>query len=116
TAAVPSMVPPVVVVPALAKAPAELLAQVYVFTNGHSGKGPMGPLGGQPDIFDFAPGEAGYRPLRNINLVTWKDAGAASDLTSLGALNKAIDAGKVSVKEAGVVVNMPFLTWPGGTR
>ncbi len=63
---------PVLVVPALANAPKELLASVYVFTNGKTGDGPTGPLGGQADIFEHPPGDAGYRPLRAVTLVTWK--------------------------------------------
>ncbi len=35
---------PVLVVPSLAKAPEEMLARVYVFTNGLTGDGPLGPL------------------------------------------------------------------------
>ncbi len=35
---------PVLVVPALAQAPKEMLARVYVFTNGLKGEGPLGPL------------------------------------------------------------------------
>ena len=107
---------PVLVVPALAKAPKELVARVYVFTNGKTGDGPTGPLGGQADIFEHPPGDAGYRPLRAVTLVTWKDEAAARVLTSVAALQSVIDSGAVNVKEPGVVVNMPFLTWPGGRR
>ena len=107
---------PVLVVPALAKAPKELLAPVYVFTNGPTGDGPTGPLGGQADIFAHPPGDAGYRPLRAVTLVTWKDVMAARVLKSTAELERVIESGAVSVKETGVVVNMPFLTWPGGKR
>ena len=107
---------PVLVVPALAKAPKELLARVYVFTNGKTGDGPTGPLGGQADIFEHPPGDAAYRPLRAVTLVTWKDEASARVLKSMAALQSVIDSGAVSVKEPGVVVNMPFLTWPGGRR
>lgn len=107
---------PVLVVPSLANAPAEMLAPVYVFTNGYSGMGPMGPLGGQPDIFDKAPGEAGYSPLRNIIIVTWNAGATIVPLKSYEGLKNAIDSGAISTKETGFVVNMPFLTWPGGTR
>jgi len=107
---------PVLVVPSLAKAPKEMLAPVYVFTNGHKGNGPMGPLGGQPDIFDNAPGDPKYSPLRNIILVTWKEEMTARTLKSVSELKSVIKSGAVSTKEAGVVVNMPFLTWPGGKR
>jgi len=107
---------PVPVVPALADAPAALLALVYVFTNGWDGMGPMGPMGGQADVFDKSPGEPGYSPLRNIILVTWADGAAVKVLKSIADLKVAIDSGSVSIKEAGIVVNMPFLTWPGGSR
>lgn len=107
---------PVPVVPSLAKIPAELLAPVYVFTNGYSGMGPMGPLGGQPDIFVGVPGQAGYSPLRNIITVTWADGADIVELRSFSALKTAIDSGAVSTQVAGVVVNMPMLTWPGGSR
>ncbi len=64
---------PVLVVPSLAKAPREMLAPVYVFTNGMTGDGPMGPLGGQADIFERPPGDPAYSPLRAVTLVTWQD-------------------------------------------
>jgi hypothetical protein len=107
---------PVPVVPSLAKAPPEMLAPVYVFTNGYSGTGPMGPLGGQPDIFDKYPGQDGYSPLRTVILTTWAEGANVEMLMSLDALNAAIDAGAITTKKAGIVVNMPFLIWPGGTR
>lgn len=107
---------PVLVVPALAKAPKEMLARVFVFTNGKTGDGPMGPLGGQADIFEHHPGSPGYRPLRAVTLVTWKNQMSAHLLKSVAELQDAIGKGALSLKETGIVVNMPFLTWPGGTR
>jgi len=107
---------PVPVVPSLANVSAEILAPVYVFTNGFSGMGPMGPLGGQPDIFVGVPGQEGYSPLRNIILVTWTDGAEIVAMKSYDELKVAIDSGAITTKEAGVVANMPFLTWPGGSR
>ena len=107
---------PVLVVPTLADAPAQMLARVYVFTNGVMGDGPMGPLGFQPDVFDKPPGDPGYRPLRKIVLVTWKDAAAARVLKSAADVEGAVTKGEVTTEEPGVVVNMPFLTWPAGRR
>ena len=107
---------PVLVVPSLAKAPKEMLARVYVFTNGMTGDGPMGPLGGQADIFERPPGDPAYSPLRAVTLVTWQDETSARVLKSVAELQGVIDSGAVSIEEAGVVVNMPFLTWPGGQR
>lgn len=104
---------PVLVVPSLAKASDEMLANVYVFKNGVKG---MGPLGFQPDVFDNPPGTAGYRPLRRLILVTWQDAQAARELKSLTEVQAALDKGELTAEQPGVVINMPFVTWPGGTR
>jgi hypothetical protein len=104
---------PVIVVPSLAQAPEEMLAKVYVFTNGVEG---MGPLGFQPDVFDNPPGSAGYSPLRSIVLVTWADGVEARELKSLAEVTEAEGKGELSMEEPGVVVNMPFIVWPGGER
>jgi hypothetical protein len=104
---------PVLVVPALAQAPEEMLANVYVFTNGGQG---MGPLGFQPDVFDNPPGTEGYSPLRTITLVSWKDESKARELKSAAEVAEAESAGEVTLEQPGVVVNMPFITWPGGER
>ena len=107
---------PVLVVPSLARAPKEMLASVYVFTNGVSGNGPMGPLGFQPDVFDNPPGHSGYSPLRTIVLVTWQDGSSARTLTSAAEVQQVKNAGEITIEEPGVVVNMPFVTWPSGRR
>lgn len=107
---------PVLVVPSLAKAPKEMLAPVYVFTNGKTGDGPTGPLGGQADIFEHTPGDPGYSPLRAVTLVTWKEVKSARVLKSVPELRGAIERGWVSIEKPGIVINMPFLTWPGGKR
>jgi hypothetical protein len=104
---------PVIVVPELAKVPKELLANVYVFKNGVKGNG---PFKFQPDVFDNPPGMDGYRPLRMLNLLTWKNEGAARELRSAAEVKKAIDAGELVAEQPGVVINMPLLTWPGGNR
>jgi len=77
---------PVLVVPALAKAPKEMVARVYVFTNGMMADGPTGPLGGQADIFEHPPGSPAYSPLRVISLVTWKNEMSAKTLKSVAEL------------------------------
>lgn len=104
---------PVLVVPALAQAPEALLADVYVFKNGVKG---MGPLGFQPDVFDNPPGAQGYTPLRKIVFVTWNDETKARELKSLAEVLESEKAGDVTLEMSNVVVNMPFVTWPGGER
>lgn len=107
---------PVLVVPSLADVPESALATVYVFTNGVQPEGPRGPFGFQPDVFDSAPGDDAYTPLRRVTLLTWRDEGQARVLRSAEEVEAAISDGRLNVEEPGVVVNMPFLTWPGGER
>jgi hypothetical protein len=104
---------PVLVVPALAQAPQTMLANVYVFKNGVRGSG---PFKFQPDVFDNPPGTDGYRPLRAINIVRWKNENAARQLRSAKEVEDAASKGEVVIEKPGVVVNMPLLTWPGGRR
>lgn len=104
---------PVLLVPSLAQAPKEMLADVYVFKNGVRGEG---PFGFQPDVFDNPPGTEGYRPLRAVNFVTWKNETAARELRSAAEVKEAKNRGEIAVERTGVVVNMPLLTWPGGRR
>jgi hypothetical protein len=104
---------PVLHVPSLADVPAASLADVYVFENGVSGKG---PLGFQPDVFDSPPGSAGYSPLRQIILVKWKDGVSARELKSESEILKAETDGQLTMQSTGVVVNMPFMVWDGGRR
>jgi len=107
---------PVVVVPALADAPETARATVYVFANGVQPDGPRGPMGFQPDVFDSAPGDAGYSPLRGLAIVTWADADRAEVLRSAEEVEAAVSDGRLTVERPGVVVNMPLLSWPGGER
>jgi hypothetical protein len=107
---------PVLVVPSLAAAPEDMLARVYVFTNDIQPDGPRGPLDFQPDVFDAPPGSTGYSPLRAVTLVTWKEEAQASLLTSATEVEAAIQRGEITIAASEVVVNMPFVTWPGGER
>lgn len=104
---------PVLEVPELADVSASSLAKVYVFQNGVSGGG---PFGFQPDVFDSAPGDPSYRPLRAVELVTWNPGIKPKVLTSAAEIETAMARGEIDIESSGVVVNMPFLTWPGGRR
>lgn len=108
---------PVPVVASLARIPDDLLSPVYVFENGVIPRdGPAGPLGFQPDVFATAPGDDGYTPLRKLIMVSWIDESDARVLTSADQVVEAERSGEVQLDDAGVVVNMPLLTWPGGQR
>lgn len=104
---------PVLVVPELTQVPEKALAKVYVFTNGIRGDG---PLGFQPDVFDSAPGDDNYSPLRRLYLVTWKDESKAREIKTLHGVVEARKSGEVKIERQDTVINEPFLTWPGGRR
>lgn len=104
---------PVLVVPELARVPEEALSEVYVFTNGVEGDG---PFGFQADVFDSAPGDEGYSPLRLLHLVSWEDESQARELRTLSEVLEAEENGEVTIERQDVVINEPFLTWPGGRR
>lgn len=104
---------PVFIVPSLAKAPGELLANVYVFINGVAGDG---PFKFQPDVFDNPPGQAGYTPLRALQLVSWKQPERARELRSAGEVAQALTQGEIEIRQPGVVINMPMIAWPDGHR
>jgi len=73
-------------------------------------------VGFQLDVFTSAPGDADYSPLRTLTIATWADADDASVLRSAEEVEAAIADGRLAVERPGVVLNMPFLSWPGGER
>jgi hypothetical protein len=103
----------VVTVVGLAAISGDLLGNVYVFTNGLSG---TGPLGFQPDVFDSIPGDEDYSPLRAVNLVTWQENATPSQLNSVDEIMAAASEQELEIEQPGIVVNMPILVWPGGHR
>lgn len=107
------MGPQVVLVPALANVPDEILGNVFVFTNGVQG---MGPFGFQPDVFNSVPGTEGYSPLRRVNLVGWEEGVGARLLMSVEEILGAENTGELTIETTDYVVNMPILVWPGGSR
>ena len=107
---------PVPVVPSLGLAPEAMLARVWAFANGVQPDGARGPLNFQPDVFDDPVGSDGYSPLRQLYVVTWQDGAEPRVLTSAAEVEAALASGEIRQETAGVVVNAPFLTWPGGQR
>jgi hypothetical protein len=81
-------------------------SDLYVFTNGIKGTGPMGY---QVSIAAANVGDIAYSPLWRIQATTWKDPSHAEFLTSLAQITSAAQAGKIGTNIAGVVVNCPFV-------
>jgi len=103
----------VLYVPSLASVPEEALANVYVFTNGVKGASMSGL---QLSVFDNPAGTEGYTPLRRLNMVIWVDDTQARELKSAAEILEAAEAGELTIKQPGVVINMPFIVWEGGQR
>ncbi|HKU48365.1 MAG TPA: hypothetical protein VJP79_00320, partial [Nitrososphaera sp.] len=55
--------------PSLTRTPQSALANIYAFSNGIEGSG---PLGFQPSVADSKPGDSQYSPLWRINMVEWR--------------------------------------------
>jgi hypothetical protein len=107
---------PVIVVRSLADVPDAALGTVFVFQNGVKPEGDRGPFGFQPDVFDSVPGDPGYTPLRSVNLATWKEDAEPRVLRTAEEVHEAESAGELSIARPGIVVNMPIVRWPTGSR
>ncbi len=101
----------VVFTPALARAPAGSLANIYAFTNGIAGSG---PLGFQPNVADSQPGDAKYSPLWKVNMVEWKSGVTPRELKSEADILVAQTNKELTITATKIVVNCPFVKWNGG--
>jgi hypothetical protein len=100
--------------PLLARTPEEARGQAYVFENGIEGEG---PLGFQLPVINARPGQEGYSPLLQINLVRWNQEAAAqpTELRSVEDILAASSAGQLTITETDVIVNHPAVQWEGGS-
>lgn len=97
--------------PALKRAPAESLANIYVFTNGIEGSG---PAGFQPNVADSQPGDPRYSPLWKLNMVQWNENVTPRELKSEDDILKARNNNELTITSTDVIVNCPFVKWNGG--
>jgi hypothetical protein len=98
--------------PSLARTPQSALANIYAFSNGIEGSG---PLGFQPSVVDSKPGDSQYSPLWRINMVEWKEGATPRILMSDEEIASAQAAGEVGITFTQLVVNCPFVSWDGGS-
>jgi hypothetical protein len=100
--------------PLLAGTPEEGRGQAYVFENGVEGEG---PLGFQLPVINSRPGQEGYSPLLQINLVRWNEGAAAqpTELRSVQDIISASNAGQLTITKTDVIVNHPAVKWQGGS-
>lgn len=81
-------------------------SDLYVFTNGIKGTGPMGF---QASIGSTNAGDQYYSPLWRIQAVTWKDVENASFLTTTSEITERASGGALTTEVAGFIVNCPFV-------
>jgi hypothetical protein len=81
-------------------------SDLYVFTNGIKGSGPMGF---QASIASTNVGDTAYSPLWRIQATTWKDPSHAEFLTRVTQITSAAQAGKLTTTIAGLVFNCPIV-------
>ena len=81
-------------------------SDLYVFTNGLEGNG---PLGFQASIGSTTVGDKFYSPLWRIQTATWDNPDSADFLKTVGEISQAATNGKLETGLAGFVVNCPFV-------
>jgi hypothetical protein len=87
-------------------------SDLFVFTNGIKGTGPMGF---QASVASTNAGEDAYSPLWRIQATTWKDPSQAQFLTTAKEISAAATDGKLTIEIAGAIVNCPFVEVPSST-
>ena len=81
-------------------------SDLYVFTNGLEGNG---PLGFQASIGSTTVGDKFYSPLWRIQTATWDNPADADFLRTVGEISQSSTMGKLETGLAGFVVNCPFV-------
>ena len=81
-------------------------SDLYVFTNGIKGTGPMGF---QASIGSTNVGDEFYSPMWRIQATTWAEPDSADFLTMTSQITSAASKGALSTEVAGVIVNCPFV-------
>jgi hypothetical protein len=76
------------------------VAPIFAFTNGTAD---------QRNVIDVVPGDDGYTPLWEVNMVTWAVGVAPRTLRSASEVQAAIAAGEATVAQPGIVVNCPVV-------
>jgi hypothetical protein len=98
--------------PILAKTPEAARGQAYIFTNGIPGQG---PFGFQLPVVNAKPGNEGYSPLLQLNMVKWNQGTTAKEIKSVQEIIGAQQNGSLTVTKTNTIVNHPAIKWEGGS-
>jgi hypothetical protein len=100
------------IAPVLAKTPESARNQAYGFTNGIPGNG---PFGFQLPVVATKPGDQGYSPLWQLNLVEWNQGFNPKEIKSVQEIMAAQQNGSLTVTKTDTIVNHPVIKWEGGS-
>jgi hypothetical protein len=98
--------------PILAQTPEAVRGQAYLFTNGIPGQG---PFGFQLPVVNAKPGDQGYSPLLQLNMVEWNQGIAAKEIKSVQEMMSAQQNGSLTIAKTNTIVNHPAIKWEGGS-
>jgi hypothetical protein len=98
--------------PIIAKTPEAARGQAYIFTNGIPGQG---PFGFQLPVLNAKPGDQGYNPLLQLNMVEWNQDVAAKEIRSVQEIMSSQQNGSLTVTKTDTIVNHPAIKWEGGS-
>src|SRR5918994_6461127 len=96
--------------PILAQTPEAARGQAYVFTNGIPGQG---PFGFQLPVVNAKPGDQGYSPLLQLNMVEWNQDVAAKEIKSVQEVMAEKQNGSLTIAKTNTIVNHPAIKWEG---
>jgi len=82
-------------------------SDLFQFTNGIKGSGPMGFQAG---IAGSKLGQDAYSPMWRISMITWNTS--AQVLENISDINNYRTAGKIKVDDSGMIVNCPLIEIP----
>lgn len=98
--------------PIITKTPEAARGQAYIFTNGIPGQG---PFGFQLPVLNAKPGDQGYSPLLQVNMVEWNQGVAAKEIKSVQDIMASQQNGSLTVTKTDTIVNHPAIKWEGGS-
>ncbi len=93
-------------VPELASIPKSYIQQGYDFLNGIKGEG---SFGFQLPVASALPGDKGYSPLVQLNLVKWIDTASARLLKSSQDIDLAQRNGEIQIIKTNIIINSPAI-------
>jgi hypothetical protein len=94
-------------VPELASIPKSYIQQGYDFLNGVKGEG---SFGFQLPVASALPGDEGYSPLVQLNLIKWFDTANARLLKSSQDIEQAQRNGEIQIIKTKIIINSPAIS------